>query len=274
MKLIFFTKSLKGMDVETTGREVKGLGLEGLDLAVRPGYCVNPENVASELPRALAIWADMGLCVPMVTTPGDFTDPEPPQAEVLLAACGEAGIREIKLGYWVYQKPGYWQGVDAVRRDLEGFQRLAEKHRVRVAVHTHSGAYFGLNASAAMHLVKGFDPRYVGVYLDPGHLSMNGEPIRMAVDIAREHLCLVAVKAMLHVRDEHDGRPAWRRKLVPLRDGLVNWRETLAALRDVGYDGPLSFHSEYHDVSLDELRRLTRDDVALIRGILADLQGE
>ena len=46
MKLIFFTKSLKGMDVATTGREVLGLGLEGLDLAVRPDYCINPDNVA------------------------------------------------------------------------------------------------------------------------------------------------------------------------------------------------------------------------------------
>ncbi|HPD17870.1 MAG TPA: TIM barrel protein [Planctomycetota bacterium] len=271
MELIFFTKSLKGMDVEATGREVMGMGLEGLDLAVRPGYCVNPDNVASELPRALAVWADMGLSVPMVTTPGDFTDPTPPLAEVMLAACGEAGIHEIKLGYWLYQKPGYWAQVDSIRHALEGFQRLAEKHGVRVAVHTHSDAFFGLNASAAMHLVKGFDPRYVGVYLDPGHLSINGEPIRMAVDIAREHLCLVAVKAMLHVRREKDGQPVWRRELVPLREGLVNWDETLRALRDAAYDGPLTFHSEYENVSLEQLRALTRDDVAYIRGLLGGL---
>ncbi len=158
MKLIFFTKSLKGMDIPTTGREVLGLGLEGLDLAVREGYCVNPDNVTSELPGAVKLWADMGLSVPMVTTPGDFTDPTPPVAERILAACGAAGIREIKLGYWRWRQPGYWAQVDAIRAALDGFARLAEKHRVRVAVHTHSDAFFGLNASAAMHLVKGFDP--------------------------------------------------------------------------------------------------------------------
>ncbi len=271
MKLIFFTKSLKGMDVASTGREVLGMGLEGLDLAVRPGYCVNPDNVAAELPAALKAWADMGLCVPMVTTPGDFTDPKPPIAETMLAACGAAGIREIKLGYWTWKQPGYWAQVDAIRAALDGFARLAEKHAVRVAVHTHSGAFYGLNSSAAMHLVKGFDPRFVGVYIDPGHLAMNGEPIRMAVDIVRGYLCLVAVKAMLHVKKEKDGRTGWRHELVPLSDGLVDWAETFRALRDAAYDGPVTFHSEYENVSLDELRRLTRDDVAYLRGILSSL---
>ncbi|HUT34766.1 MAG TPA: sugar phosphate isomerase/epimerase family protein [Planctomycetota bacterium] len=269
MRLIFFTKSLKGMDAAATGREVLGMGLEGLDLAVRTGYCVNPDNVTTELPKAMKVWADQGLSVPMVTTPGDFTDPNPPIAETMLAACGAAGIREIKLGYWTWKQPGYWQQVDAIRAALDGFARLAEKHGVRVAIHTHSGAFYGLNASAAMHLVKGFDPRTVGVYVDPGHLSMNGEPIRMAVDMVRDHLCLVAIKAMIHVKREKDGRMAWRHLLVPLREGLVDWQETMKALREVGYDGPVTFHSEYDNVSLDELRRLTRDDVAHIKAILA-----
>jgi sugar phosphate isomerase/epimerase len=55
---------------------------------------------------------------------------------------------------------------------------------------------------------------------------------------------------------------------VPLSDGLVDWAETFRALREVGYDGPATFHSEYENVALDELRRLTRGDVAHIKGIL------
>ena len=120
MKLVFFTKSLKGMDIMATATEVKNLGFEGLDLAVRPGYCINPENVATELPRAVKVWADMGLSVPMVTTPTDFTDPRDPAAERLLAACGEAGVHEIKLGYWVYRGEDYWARVEEIKRALAG----------------------------------------------------------------------------------------------------------------------------------------------------------
>jgi len=272
MKPIFFTKSLLGMDIEATGHEAQAMGFDGLDLAVRPGYCVDPDNVAAILPQALRIWDDMGLCVPMVTTPGDFTDPAQPVAETILAACGRAGVHEIKLGYWQYKAPGYWDQVDTIRRALDGFARLAQKHGVRVAVHTHSGRFFGLNAAAVMHLVRGFDPQFVGVYLDPGHLAINGEPVPMAIDMVRDHLCLVAIKDMIYIRKEQDGQVSWRSTLVPLREGLVDWPGTMAALAAVGYDGPLTFHSEYHDVSLDELRALTRDDLAYIRGILEKTQ--
>lgn len=268
MELIFFTKSLKGMDVVATATEVKNLGFDGLDLAVRPGYCINPDNVAAELPRAVRLWADMGLSVPMVTTPTDFTDPREPVAERLIAACGAAGVHEIKLGYWLYREPGYWDQVGAARAALAGFARLAAEHGVRVALHTHSGYFLGLNAASAMDLVRDFEPEHVGVYLDPGHLSINGEPIELAVDMVRAHLCLVALKDMAYVRTEREGRPVWKHTLVPLREGLVEWPGVLSALARVGYDGPLSFHSEYHDVSLEELRSLTRDDLAYVRELL------
>ncbi len=268
VELVFFTKSLKGMDIMATATEVKNLGFEGMDLAVRPGYCINPENVATELPTAVRLWADMGLSVPMVTTPTDFTDPRDPAAEPLLAACGEAGVREVKLGYWRYQEQGYWDDVVAIRGALDKFAQLAEKHGVRVAIHTHSGYFYGLNAASAMHLVQGMDPRHVGVYLDPGHLAINGEPIEIAVDMVRSYLCLVAMKDMAYIRTEREGRTVWGHTLVPFREGLVDWPGVLKALVRVGYDGPLSFHSEYHDVSLDELRSLTRDDLNYIRELL------
>ena len=261
MERIFFTKQLKGMDVEETGRWVEELGFDGLDVAVRPGYCVNPDNVAKALPQAVREWADMGLSVPMVTTPGDFTDPEQPVAEALLAACAGAGIHEIKLGYWHYKEPGYWEQVDAIRTALDGFAALAGKHGVRCAVHTHSGDNYGLNAAATMHLVGGLDPRCIGVYLDPGHLSVNGEPIRLAIDMVNDYLCLVAIKDFVYVSKEQEGEVKWTRTLAPLRKGLVDWAVAIEALGAAGYDGPLSFHSEYSNVSLDELRALTRDDL-------------
>ncbi len=258
---IFFTKQLREMDVEETGREVEAMGFEGLDVAVRPGYCVNPDNVAKALPQAVADWADMGLAVPMVTTPGDFTDPEAPVAETLLAACAEAGVHEIKLGYWKYAERGYWQQVDAIRTALDGFAALAEKHGVRCALHTHSGTFYGLNAAAVMHLVAGRDPRFIGVYLDPGHLSVNGEPVAMDIDMVADYLCLVAVKNFVYVSKEQEGEVTWTRALVSLRKGLVDWPAAIEALKAAGYDGPLSLHSEYANVSLDELRALTRDDL-------------
>src|SRR6185503_18945307 len=70
-----------------------------------------------------------------------------------------------------------------------------EKHRVKVCYHTHSMRQFmGLNAAAAMHLVQGFDPRWIGVYLDPAHLLLDGEHPDIAVNMTKRYLAIIGIK--------------------------------------------------------------------------------
>ena len=61
LKVILFTKSLQGLGVPETGVMAKELGFDGLDLAVRPGHCVNPDNVKRVLLDAVRLWREMGL---------------------------------------------------------------------------------------------------------------------------------------------------------------------------------------------------------------------
>ena len=50
MRYVYFTKLLKDLDVRGLIAFCKEVGLDGVDLAVRPGYPVNPENAATALP--------------------------------------------------------------------------------------------------------------------------------------------------------------------------------------------------------------------------------
>lgn len=270
MQFVMFTKLLKDLGTEQLAETIRDLGFDGFDLAVRPGHPVNPENVATALPKAAKEWAGRGLTIGLVTTNFDFLDPRKPEVEPLLAACAEAGCRRIKLGYWVYEGEAYWEGVDRIRKALAGFEKLCRQHEVCVAVHTHSGPYYGSNCAGAMHLVRDFDPRYIGVYIDPGHLSVDGEDLRMGVSMVREHLVLVAAKSPAWFRTEKEGRVKWEHHLVPLREGLVDWPEVLELLGSEGYEGPISLHSEYEDLSRDELLRVTRDDLAYLKSLLAE----
>lgn len=63
MELLFFTKFLKGLTAVQVGEQVRRLGFDGLDLAVRAGQSVNPDNITQALPNAMCLWADMGLSV-------------------------------------------------------------------------------------------------------------------------------------------------------------------------------------------------------------------
>ena len=52
MTWVMFSKLLKDLDVDRLGEAIKELGFDGIDLAVRPGYPINPENVSTALPAA------------------------------------------------------------------------------------------------------------------------------------------------------------------------------------------------------------------------------
>ena len=268
MQFVMFTKLLKDLDTAQLAHTIQDLGFDGFDLAVRPGYPIDPDNVGAALPAAAERWAARGLKIGLVTTNFDFTDPAKPEVEPLLAACAQAGVRRIKLGYWVHEGEPYWEGVDNIRKALDGFQKLCRKHGVCVAVHTHSGPYYGSNCAGAMHLVRGFDPRFIGVYIDPGHLAIDGEDLPLAISMVRDHLVLVAVKSPGWFRTEEAGRVEWDHHLVPLPEGIVNWRQVLELLASANYDGPLSLHSEYEDLSREDLLRVTRDDLAYLKSLL------
>jgi sugar phosphate isomerase/epimerase len=257
MQVIFFTKFLAGLSVEEVGKAVKDLGFDGLDLAIRNGQCVNPKNVTEVLPKALKYWKDMGLSVPMATLEANAVDPKDKEVEAIFEACGAAGIPYIKLGYWFWKPERHFEdGVENIRGALSVFKKMGEKYGVCSLVHTHSQAFYGSNASGAMILVKGFDPQYVGVYLDPAHLEMDGEPLPMALDMVRNYLKVIGVKNVRHERTP-DGKK-WRQWWCQLPEGLVDWAEALKVIKEAGFNGPLSVHGEYSfseatDVVLKEL---------------------
>ena len=273
MKYVMFTKHLEGLDVPGIMAALKSVGVEGADLCVRPGYPVNPENAKTALPEASRQFAEEGLSIPLITTPGDFVTPDMDYAESLYGACAEAGVKHVKLGYW-HWKGGddYWQMVDTVRGYLDGFQKLSEKTGVQTVVHNHSGLSMGLNSSSVMNLVKGFDPKHVGVFTDPGHLSICGEPIELALNIVKDYMSLLAFKDLMRQAVIQGGKTTWRTKVVRLGHGFGDWTTLLTTLKRMKFDGVISFHSEYSGEPVETVIDLARTDVRFINNLLAEIE--
>jgi len=78
MPYIVFTKHLKELSVEQLIEAMKAIGADGVDLCVRPGYPVNPDNASEALPRAAEAFRAAGLSIAMVTTPTDLTSASVP----------------------------------------------------------------------------------------------------------------------------------------------------------------------------------------------------
>ena len=260
---IMFTKHLEGLDVPGIIAALQSVGVQGADLCVRDGYPVNPDNIATVLPEAAKQFADAGLSIPLVTAPGDFNRPDIDYAEEYYAALGAAGVGHVKLGYWHWSPDlHYWDQLDEIRRYMEGFQQLSEKHGVKTVVHNHSGKSMGLNSCAAMNVVGDCDPQHVGVFADPGHLSICGEPIEMALDIIREYLCVLAFKDLIRQRPlggTQQGAPSGG--VMRLGQGFVDWPAVIATLERLDFKGPVSFHSEYSGEPVPTVIDLARIDL-------------
>jgi len=247
MDLIVFSKRFREYSVPQLVELAHAHGFDGYDLAVRPGYPVNPENASTALPAAADVMAGEGLSIPMVTGNFDLLTPDHPTAEPILAAMDKADIRLIKLGYFNYEShdTDYWQYVDEIRRAFEGWERISERYGVKVCYHTHSGDFMGLNCAALMHLIRGYDPRFIGAFIDAGHLVVNGESFPFGLAMVLEYLSIVAVKDILVLREESNGHGAVSRHVVPAGEGMVDWTTVFSELGRVGFDGPVSIHCEF-----------------------------
>ncbi|MCS6977736.1 MAG: sugar phosphate isomerase/epimerase [Gemmatales bacterium] len=264
MRFVYFTKLLKELDIPDLIGFCEEVGLDGVDLAVRPGYPVNPENAAKALPAAAAAFKAKKKIIGLVTAPTDMNDPAAPETRALFDACSQAGVPAIKIGYFPY-KGRFDIELCEARARIASFSRLAEQTRVKACYHTHSGGNLGNNAAGLRLLLGDANPHYVGVFLDTGHLALGGGPFRMEAEMVRPWFSLLAIKDI--VWEQHDGK--WRFRVAPAGQGIVRWDDVAAALKEIGFRGTISLHGEYEAASLDERIRLARMELDFLKKKLA-----
>jgi sugar phosphate isomerase/epimerase len=273
MQFVMFAKHLQEWPLPQAAATVKGLGLDGLDLTVRPGGYVLPENAERELPEAVKVIADAGLSVPMITTA--ITDVTADHGEAVIAAAAACGIRELKYGYHTYK--GFGDFVPAVERakgEFEAAVAVAARHGVRLNLHVHSNNFVTAQPAVIWWLLKDLDPAHAGAYIDPGHMTIEGgvDVWRQGLELLAPRTNLMAVKSMGHYWLPDESRTGkWVNRMVPLTRGMVDWVKVFGCLAQAGFDGVVSLHSEYQgghswrSLTVEELVDQTREDFAYLR---------
>ena len=283
MEIVLNSKFFTELSVEQLGEKTIELGYDGIDICVRPGHPIHVDNVVEALPKAMKVWSGQNLTCPLATAATDITNPNAPEVEGLYAACAEASIPRLKIGFWRFNEgDDYWQVIDAARRELEGFNAFSEKYGVQTCYQIHSGACIGSNCAGLMHLIRGFDPQHIGAYPDPGHLLLDGEDWAMGLAMIGDYLSVIGIKDALYL-SQPDQIPPYTPCFVKLGDGGVDWGRYLGLLCEGGFDGPLTVHTEYRfdesiirqvgyaETTPPNLEQWAKEDAVYLRNVLSSL---
>jgi len=235
------------------------MGIDGLDLTVRPGGHIEPKDVAVELPLAAKAARKAGIDIIQLTTSITADDR---QARRILTTAAEVGVRRIKLGYFRYREFGtLGKQVIATRKQIGQVVRLASRYRVLPCIHVHSGPFIPSGGPMAYELIRDFAPSEVGAYVDPLHMTLEGgrDGWRQGLDLLAPWIALCSVKNFAWERTTRDrkGQMRWRTLTVPPADGVCPLPDFVSALKKLGYVGPYSLHSEYK--STHSFKRLDTD---------------
>jgi sugar phosphate isomerase/epimerase len=139
-----------------------------------PGH-IDPAKVAQELPPFVKTMQKHGLRVKQVRG-GNQTEVGAPNLEAMVGTMGQLGVTHYWVGTDNYDLTNpILPQLDAIKKKVEDFVRLNQKHGTTLMYHTRAGANsVGSVVWDLLYVMKDFDPKYVGFHWDTGHMSHHG----------------------------------------------------------------------------------------------------
>jgi sugar phosphate isomerase/epimerase len=252
-----FTKPWKEKPLPELFAFVKGLGFEGVELPVRPGFQVPPDTVEKSLPAAATLAREQGLYIGSIAGPTD---------ERTIAACAEAGVPIIRIMAPIPKEKSYYVAIADYQRQWDALVPLLDRHKVAVGLQNHCWRQVA-NAMQLIHAIGKYDPRHVCAIWDPAHNSLEGEQPDLAADILWSHLRLVNLKNCFWRCTSGPEAPVaqWQVYWTTGRCGRADWAWVARELKARSYQGDLCLTAEYTDHAAVE--RYIAEDITYAKGL-------
>jgi sugar phosphate isomerase/epimerase len=187
------------------------------------------------------------------------------------------GIKYYRTAYLNYDYTiGVANSLEKFRKQLQELAALNKKYNIHGAYQNHTGTGVGAALWDLYLLLKDLDPRWIGVQYDIKHATVEGGLSWINdLDLLKNHIHCMDIKDF---HWEKIGN-TWKPKLVPLGEGMVDFKNYFSLVKHYNITGPISVHFEYplggadtgkkeitvsKDVVLDAMKR----DLAVLRNML------
>ncbi len=270
MKYFLFPKNFQHYTMEQLMDATAKMGFDGPTALIRDGYWISRTDAAKDLPSFVKAAESRGLSVKYGSADLNLDRLLSDQSQLDLLKCFAAnGVEKVRMQHVVkhcgedmrsYAQRFCRQAEDAARAgELAGLQCVIQLH----------GQCYPHNATAAYEGIKGLDPRYIGIKMDPGNnVCQEGyELFWYQIGLLKEYLAALGAKDVGYFQSadkagEHKGwSPCW----LPAYEGMINYNAVFDWLKEAGFTGPVITMPFYTRATDEEMEVTVAKELAYFK---------
>jgi sugar phosphate isomerase/epimerase len=264
-----FNKPLQHLNYEEQAHLVAEMGFVGIEGTVRANGHVTPDKVKKDLPDQIKALRKNGIDMTLMTT--DINNADTKVHRTVLETAASLGVTQFRMGSikFTYDRPIQEQ-LDEIKVTFEKLVNFCQPLGIQPLYQNHAGAgRFGAALWDVYEVIKGYDPKDVGIAFDIRHAVVEG-----GQSWPTEFHLLRPWFGFVYCKDFEWKGGSKKPSNVPLTTGQVDYPEFFKTLKKSDYTGPISLHMEYisHkdpmllDESIAAIKADKKNLDALIRG--------
>ena len=263
-----FSKHLQFLDCEALGEITAKMGFAGVDLTVRPGGHVLPENVKTNLTKAIGAIKKAGSNCEMITT--SIESIHHPLDIAVLESAAAANISYYRTNWFKYTEDRSM--LDTLKIYRDEIKKLGELNKTLGLVgcyQNHAGTSIGASYWEIEKLLDTVNPDFFGVQYDIRHAMVEGFNSWVnGLKLLQHRIKVIVLKD--YTWKKINGK--WLLVNTPIGEGMVDFDAYFKLLKKYKLNPPVSLHLEYDLGGAEKGNRvLTIDKNEVFDAMIKDL---
>jgi len=248
-----FSKLFQFLNYDELAAVFKESGIDGIDLTVRKGGHVEPENVETDLSKAANAAQKQG--VPVVSIVTDIADADDPLSQRVLKTASDNGVKYYRLSYFRYDyKKSMPDNLETFRTRMDKLGEMNTKYNISGGYQNHNGTNFGGNTWEIWEVIKNMDKQRIGCFYDVFHGVVEGlQSWPNALRAIAPYITQRYIKDFYINATEKNARIV----VCELGKGMVNFNQYFRLCRELNLNQPICLHIEYNLFNADEEKNLS-----------------
>ncbi|RLJ67366.1 sugar phosphate isomerase/epimerase [Lacinutrix venerupis] len=236
-----FSKHLQFLDYDNMSAAAANMGFNGLDLTVRRKGHVLPENVISDLPKAVKAMIKHGLKPKMLST--NVWDANNVENKKVLKTASEQGFTHYRTDWLKYPENKSITDSQALfGKQATELEILNKKLGLIGGYQNHAGNHVGAPIWDLIPILEATNGKNIGCQYDIRHAVVEGsQSWELGFKRILPFINSIVLKDFIWKKVNNN----WKLINVPLGEGMVDFKRYFSLLKKHNVNVPVSLHAEY-----------------------------